>query len=186
MDPYRELAVMLEEQSKKHTIRIASAQIPELGYIAKVSPKEDPVELLQGGDFILDLDRFDKLIKNGEYMTLMWEHLRIRIPRKSRVVRIASPVDECGNDIPGVTKYSDLSRIDFEVKGEEGPDVIREVEVRFQESIRRGKGNPTRRDRVLVIPVNDGREFVVVGQVVKVADEGTLAFEEDVMDELCK
>jgi len=81
--------------------------------------------------------------------------------QKERVFKTATPVNPDGTDIPGVTEYSGLTRVDFYQKDTE-TDETRAVgefagRVNYQILLKPG-------DRVLVTAANS--EYVVVCKVV--------------------
>ncbi len=140
--------------------------------IASQTQRPDALELgtIQP-DMSLKLDRFAVPIPKGEYLVADWT-LQIEIPIYARVIRIASPVNPDGTDIPEVTGYSQLSRFDFHVLSDlPGDEYIRHVKdypdeaitakvhVNLKESLR-----PY--DRVLVVWLNDHKDPLVLSKVV--------------------
>ena len=97
----------------------------------------------------LKLDRFKYEI--DDYKVADWT-ADIHFPRLSLVGIETSPVDEQGNALDGAST-SDLMRYDFNEKKQTG------FRVEFRAGLRSG-------DRVLVIQVNGGQDFVVVCKVV--------------------
>lgn len=89
-------------------------------------------------------------------MVVDWTFL-FDIPKQSRVVKTASPVESDGSDIPGSTTYSSLTRIDYQ--GGSGSGEIPEVDIDYKTNLKSG-------DRVLVVPVNKGQDFCVIARVV--------------------
>jgi len=122
-------------------------------------------------DMSLKLDRFAVPIPKGEYLVADW-NLQIEIPIYSRVIKIASPVNPDGTDIPDVTGYSQLSRFDFHVlSGLPGDEYIRHVKDYPDEAITAKvhvnlKEGLRPNDRVLVAWVNDHKDPVVLSKVV--------------------
>ena len=107
------------------------------------------------GDMSLKLDRFAVPIPAGEYLIADWE-MCLEIPRASRVVETASPVNSDGTDIPGTTSYSGLQRLDFQAGDTEQ---VKEVHLNLKASLKAG-------DRVLVAWINDATDPVVLSKVV--------------------
>jgi hypothetical protein len=66
--------------------------------------------------------------------------------------KATSPVDEEGNDLPGAST-SQLTRYQFK------PGQVEEVRLEFKQGLKAG-------DRVLAVPVNGGREAVIICKVV--------------------
>lgn len=145
MDPYKELAGIIEQRSAGHANRIASTLPAELGTITQT--------------MALKLDRFRHEIK--DYLVADWE-LKVELPQASRVIKTAAPVEADGSDIPDVTGYSSLTRLDFSVQGMSDPTATVKVHLNLKEGIKPG-------DRVLVLPVNGGQDFVVIAKVIPYA-----------------
>ncbi|MBW2672126.1 MAG: DUF2577 family protein [Deltaproteobacteria bacterium] len=139
-DPYKELAGLIEQRAAGHAGRVASTLPAELGTITQT--------------LALKLDRFRHEIK--DYLVADWE-LQIELPQASRVIQTAAPVETDGSDIPDVTTYSSLTRLDFKVTGE--PTTTVKVHLNLKAGLRAG-------DRVLVLPVNGGQDFVVIAKVI--------------------
>lgn len=141
MDPFKQIASILDTQAKKRASQAVSGVLCVLGTIT-----------VNG----LKLDLYKNVI--AEYMVADWE-LKVEIPQSSRVIQTASPVNADGSDIPGTTQYSSLSRLDFNVQGVGDPNATKEVHLDLKSSLKPG-------DRVLAIPVNGGQDAVVVCKVV--------------------
>lgn len=142
MDPWREIVRVLDDRMTGHIGQSLLGVPCELGTITDTGA--------------LKLDKFKHEI--ADYLTASWT-AKVKIPAASRVVKIATPVNSDGSDIPGTTQYSQTSRIDFSVQGTGGPDETLDVEVDIQPGLKPG-------DRVLAIPVNGGQDAVVVCKVV--------------------
>lgn len=138
MDPYKQLARLLEDRMARHAGRAVDGLFGELGTIT---------------DTGLKLDGFKHEIR--DYLVADWE-IKLEIPQASRVVKTASPVAADGSDIPGSTTYSALTRLDFQ---QSDPGSVLKVRLNLKESIKPG-------DRVLAVPVNGGQEAVVICKVV--------------------
>lgn len=124
--------------------------------IASQTARPDALELgtIQN-DMSLKLDRFAVPIPKGDYLIADWL-MRLEIPRVSRVVKTASPVNDDGTDIPGTTTYSDLQRLDFQAGD---PGQVQDVHLNLKASLKAG-------DRVLIAWVNDGTDPVIISKVV--------------------
>lgn len=138
MDPYKQLARLLEDRMARHAGRAVAGLFCELGTITATG---------------LKLDGFKHEIR--DYLVADWE-MKLEIPQASRVVKTASPVNADGSDIPGSTVYSDLTRLDFQ-QGD--PGAVLKVRLNLKESLKPG-------DRVLAVPVNGGQDAVVICKVV--------------------
>ncbi|MFX4261043.1 DUF2577 family protein [Pelotomaculum propionicicum] len=138
-NPYKELASVIEKRMAGHAARAVSGTPCELGTVTA------------GG---LKLDSFKYEIK--DYLVADWL-IRQEIPQPRRVIKTAAPVNADGSDIPNSTVYSHFTRIDYQGGG--GADKIEDVRHNLSVSLKPG-------DRVLVIPVNGGQDFVVICKVV--------------------
>ena len=141
-DPYKELAGLIEQRAVGHAGRVASTLPAELGTITQT--------------MALKLDRFRHEIK--DYLVADWE-LKIELPQASRVINTAAPVNPDGSDIPGSTQYSSLTRLDFSVQGVGDPAATVKAHLNLKAGLKPG-------DRVLVLPVNGGQDFVVIAKVI--------------------
>jgi hypothetical protein len=133
---------MIEQRAAGHADRIASTLPAELGTITET--------------MALKLDRFRHEIK--DYLVADWE-LKIELPQASRVIKTAAPVEADGSDIPEVTTYSSLTRLDFNVQGVGDPTATVKCHLNLKDGLKPG-------DRVLVLPVNGGQDFAVISKVV--------------------
>lgn len=141
MDPFKQIATMLDTQAQKRASQAVSGVPCALGTITASG---------------LKLDLYKNVI--AEYMIADWE-LKIEIPQVSRVIKTAAPVNADGSDIPGTTQYSSISRLDFNVQDVGNPDATKEVHLDLKTGLKPG-------DRVLAIPVNGGQDAVVICKVV--------------------
>lgn len=99
----------------------------------------------------LKLDAFKREIR--DYLVADWT-VTLRVPAHSKVGTTTSPVDDNGVPLPD-SVTSSLTRFDYREV------TIPNVHVNFKAGLKSG-------DRVLVMPVNRGQEFVVVAKVVRV------------------
>lgn len=141
MDPYKQLARLLEDRMARHAGRAVAGLFCELGTITATG---------------LKLDGFKHEIR--DYLVADWE-VKIEIPQASRVIKTASPVNPDGSDIPGSTAYSSLTRLDFNVQGVGDSSATVKVHLDLKSSLKPG-------DRVLAVPVNGGQDVVVIAKVV--------------------
>lgn len=140
-NPYKELASILDMRMKGHAGQALSGVPCELGTMTATG---------------LKLDNFKHEIQ--DYLVADWE-LKIELPQASRVIKTAAPVNPDGSDVPGSTQYSSLSRLDFNVQGMGDPAATVKVHLNMKAGLKPG-------DRVLVLPVNGGQDFVVLCKVV--------------------
>ena len=127
--------------------------------IASQTQRPDVLELgtIQP-DMSLKIDRFAVPIPKGDYLVLDLE-VKMEIPQSSRVIKTASPVNPDGSDIPNVTGYSSLTRIDFNVQNVGDPAATVKVHLDLKSSLKPG-------DRVLVAWINDHTDPVILAKVV--------------------
>ena len=136
---FKEIASLLTTKVDVKEIVKANGLICELGTITSTGN--------------LKLDNFKYEIES--YFVAEWD-VEIDIPKEYRIIQLASPVTEEGDDIAGVTGYSNISRMDF-VKEADRQTIKARITL---------KGQLKEGDRVLVVPVNNGQEFVVIAKVV--------------------
>jgi len=86
-----------------------------------------------------------------DYLVAHWQ-VKLIFPSFTLIASATSPVDEQGNPLPGSTT-TPLTRYDFL------PREIDEVRIELKAGLEPG-------DRVLAIPVNGGREAVIICKVV--------------------
>ncbi|MFF2887023.1 peptide methionine sulfoxide reductase [Paenibacillus sp. NPDC057967] len=106
----------------------------------------------QSGELLLD--QFSIPLPKSEYLIAEWM-VDAHIPQDSRIYRTASPVNPDGTDIPGVTSYSQSSRLDFGAGSDNGH--IPKAKLQMGSALQPG-------DRVLVIWVRN--EPVIISKVV--------------------
>ena len=97
----------------------------------------------------LVLDGFKHEIQ--DYLVADWL-VRVHFPAFKLVGTATSPVDDKGIDLPGAST-SQLTRFDFL------PAEVENVQLEFKQGLKSG-------DRVLAVPVNGGREAVIICKVV--------------------
>lgn len=128
---------------------LASVLEARMGAKAKKAVSGVPCELGTMTGSGLKLDTFKHEIQ--DFMVADWL-VKIHFPAFSLVGTATSPVDSQGIDQPGAST-SELTRYDFL------PAEVEEVRLELKPHLNAG-------DRVLAIPVNDGREAVIVAKVV--------------------
>lgn len=98
----------------------------------------------------LKLDSFKSVIK--DYLVADWL-VKVTFGQPFKFLgKSTSPVDEQGNDLPGAST-SQLTRYDFQTGEADN------VRLELKNNLRDG-------DRVLAVPVNGGREAVIICKVV--------------------
>jgi hypothetical protein len=160
---YHRLARALEHRMAKHAAGAVQGLAGELGTIVNVF-KSDPYTVKR---VWVKLDNFKDVIKDP--MFSQWT-AKIVIPDFARVVKLCCPVDENGCDVAGTT-CGERTRFDFDVNGVVGsegatkPMTTVEVEVRAKDGLKVG-------DRVLVVPINNGQDHLIVSKVVSSDGDG--------------
>lgn len=137
-DPYKELATALKDQMLS---------------VSKKSLQGIPCELGTITASGLKLDNFKHEIK--DYLISDW-HFQLEFPIASRTVRLVGIVNADGTETP-ITAYSRPVRLDFLSTSD--PQATIKIHASLKDELKEG-------DRVLVLPVNNGQDYVVLSKVV--------------------
>lgn len=134
MDPFKQLAGLLDRQMADHAGKALSGIPCELGTITSSG---------------LKLDGFKHEIQ--DYLVADWK-AKMHFPATFFVGTSTSPVNDQGEPQPGATT-TELTKYSFNEKE------VDQVWIDFKPDLAPG-------DRVLVIPVNGGQDFIIVCKVV--------------------